>query len=184
MKPKLIILNGPLGIGKSTLAKRYGEEHPLTLQLDIDDVWSMISHWREEKDMSAPLSKRMALEMARINLNAGHDVIIPQIIQSVELMEKFEDLAKSSGAEFIEVLLLVKKEEAISRFIKRGQEDGNPSGFRPGGLIDLNGREKKLAEMYDDMIKIVESRKNVIIIEPVLNDIEGTYSILVEKISG
>ena len=80
MKPKLIVINGPLGIGKSTLAKRYAEEHPLTLVLDIDDVWAMLSHWREEKEKSAPLSKKMAIEMARVNLEAGHDVVIPQIL--------------------------------------------------------------------------------------------------------
>jgi len=36
MKPKLIILNGPLGIVKPTLAKRYAEDHPLILVLDME----------------------------------------------------------------------------------------------------------------------------------------------------
>ncbi len=184
MKPKLIVLNGPLGIGKSTLAKKYGENHPLTLQLDIDDVWSMISHWREEKETSSPISKKMALEMARISLTAGNDVIIPQIIQTVELADSFRVLSKECDADFIEVLLFVEKEEAIRRFIKRGKEGGNPTGFRPGGIIDTGGRETKLAEMYDNMIEIANHRQDVVIIEPVLGDIDGSYLALMAKING
>ena len=184
MKPKLIILNGPLGIGKSTLAKKYGEKHPLTLQLDIDDVWSMISHWREEKEISSPISKKMAFEMARVNLTAGNDVIVPQIIQTKELADSFKVLSEECNADFFEVLLLVEKEEAIHRFIKRGQEGGNPTGFRPGGIIDKGGRETKLAEMYDKMIEVASHRQDIIRIEPILGDIVGTYSALMAKING
>jgi len=54
MQPKLLVLNGPLGIGKSTLAARYSHDHPLTLNLDIDTVWAMLSHWREEKAATLP----------------------------------------------------------------------------------------------------------------------------------
>ncbi len=175
MKPKLIILNGPLGIGKSTLAKRYADDHPLTLNLDIDDVWSMISHWREQKDISAPLSKQMAIEMARINLISGHDVIIPQILQTDELADRFKLLAEKCGSNYYEILLIVDKEEAIRRFIIRGQADGNPSGFRPGGIIDTSGREKKLSEMYDYMSRVASTRANTVHITPILNDIEATY---------
>jgi 2-phosphoglycerate kinase len=35
---RLILLNGPPGIGKSTLAQRYVDDHPLALNLDIDSV--------------------------------------------------------------------------------------------------------------------------------------------------
>ncbi len=143
----------------------------------------MISHWRDEKETSAPISKKMALEMARINLAAGNDVIIPQIIQTEELADSFKALSKECGADYIEVLLFVEKEEAIRRFIKRGQEDGNPTGFRPGGIIDTGGREIKLAEMYDNMIELSERKNDVIRIEPVLGDIDGTYSALLEKIN-
>ena len=176
VKPKLIILNGPLGIGKSTLAKHYAGEHPLTLMLDIDNVWAMISHWREEKDISAPLSKTMALAMARINLEAGNDVVVPQIIQTHELSNSFKELAGSCGADFYEILLSVDKDESIRRFILRGQAQGYESGFRPGGIIDKSGREKKLSDMYDNMQKVAKTNPQVIKIEPTLGDINGTYA--------
>ena len=183
MKPKLIVINGPLGIGKSTLAKRYAEEHPLTLVLDIDDVWAMLSHWREEKEKSAPLSKKMAIEMARVNLEAGHDVVIPQILQTAELADSFQQLAKDYNADYYEILLSVSKEEAINRFIKRGKAGGHPNGFRPGGIIDTSGRKKKLAEMYDSMIEVAKTRPHVIKVEPALGNIEETYSDLIKMLN-
>jgi predicted kinase len=183
MKPKLILLNGPLGIGKTTLAKRYTEDRPLSLFLDIDDVRAMISHWREEKEVSAPLSKQMALEMARISLSAGHDVIVPQIIQSHELADSFAKLADECGAAFYEVLLSVPKDEAIRRFILRSKAAGYESGFRPGGIIDIEGREKKLAEMYDNMTEAANANPEIIRIEPVLGDIDSTYAEIVKSLA-
>jgi adenylate kinase family enzyme len=182
MKSKLIILNGPLGIGKSTLAKRYAKDHPLTLVLDIDEVWAMLSNWREEKEVSAPLSKQLALEMARVTLKAGHDVIVPQILQTSELADSFEKLTRDCGAQYYEILLIVDKDESIRRFIERGKSSGNPTGFRAGGNIDTGGRETKLAEMYDKMIEVSSERPNVIKIEPLLGNVEGTYTDLVKQI--
>ncbi|MBA3302830.1 MAG: AAA family ATPase, partial [Acidimicrobiia bacterium] len=40
--PRLILLNGPPGIGKSTLAQRFVDEHPLALNLDLDAVRAML----------------------------------------------------------------------------------------------------------------------------------------------
>lgn len=183
MKPRLLIINGPLGIGKSTIAKLYADEHPHTLMLDIDDVWSMISHWRELKDTTAPLSKAMALAMAGINLTAGHDVIVPQILQTAELANRFQDLAVECGADYYEILLTVDKADAIKRFVLRGQAAGYPTGYRAGGIIDSSGRETKLSEMYDNMSQVAASRSHVIKIQSVFNDIKGTYDALLSSIS-
>lgn len=183
MKPKLIILNGPLGIGKSTLAKRYADAHPLTLNLDIDEVWSMISHWREKNEISAPLSKKIALEMAKVHLLARHDVVLPQILQTIELAESFQKLAFESGADYYEVLLNVPKEEAIRRFIERGKRQGHPTGFREGGTIATGGREDKLNEMYDNMIAVANLRPHIIRIMPSLGEIDAAYEELLGKIN-
>ncbi len=180
--PKLIILNGPLGIGKSTLAKRYAEEHSLTLNLDIDNIWAMLSDWRQEKDTSAPIAKDMAVEMARINLQAGNDVVVPQILQTAEIADRFQNLAHECNASYYEILLYAEKADAIKRFIKRGQSQGHPSGFRPGGIIDTSGREEKLSAIHDNMMQVASTRPHVIHINPIYDDIDGAYSELLNNL--
>ena len=46
--PRLILLNGPPAAGKSTLARRWSDDHPGTLLLDIDLLRTMVSGWQED----------------------------------------------------------------------------------------------------------------------------------------
>lgn len=175
MKPKLIILNGAPGVGKSTMAQRYAGQHPLTLQLDVDVIRRFISSYREEYIKSGMLSKNLALVMARTHLISGYDVVIAQCYKKLEDLEALETLAADCGVSFHEFLLSLPKEETLSRFIKRGQAEGAPDGFRSGGLITIGGGIKKLESMYDEIMETAAKRPNAIVIEPILGDVEGTY---------
>jgi hypothetical protein len=73
----LILLNGPPASGKSTLARRYGVDHPLALALDIDVVRSLLGGWLEHPDAAGMAARAMALAMAREHLRAGRDVVVP-----------------------------------------------------------------------------------------------------------
>jgi predicted kinase len=182
MKLKLIVLNGALASGKSTLAEKYAEEHPLTLKLDIDELRRWISHFREEKEISGPLSKKIAGEMARVHLKEGYNVVISQIFIQSEPLENLEAIAKECGADFYEILLATSKEDAIKRFITRGKAEGYEDGFWPHGLVTLGGKEKKLEQMYDDMMTLVAKRPSTITIESVEGDADSTYQKLSENL--
>lgn len=41
----LVVLNGPPASGKSTIAKRFVEARPLSLNLDVDVVRGMLGGW-------------------------------------------------------------------------------------------------------------------------------------------
>lgn len=174
-KPKLIILSGPLGIGKSTIAKKYVENHPMSLNLDIDELRKNIGSWRERAEQSAKQSKVLAEEMARVHLAAGYDVIIPQIYRFPEHLDRLEAITNETNAELFEIVLYADKEEAIDRFMKRG-------GIHPGGLIDKGGGVDKLNSMHDEMTNLLEQRPGHIKIYPEYGDIDGTYSTLLEII--
>lgn len=182
-KPNLILLNGPLGIGKSTLADMYVQNHALALNLDIDDIWAKLGDWRKHADQSHARAMRMASALAEINLLEGSDVIVPQILRTNEQFVVFENIAKKTDATLHEILLLVDKDEATRRFIIRGQREGNPSGFRPGGIIDTGGREKRLARMYDEMREVSQERPQTKVIHPIFDDIESTYAQLIQAVS-
>lgn len=174
-QPKLIILSGPLGIGKSTIAKKYIEDNPLALNLDIDEIRKFLGHWREHAVESAKLSEKMAEDMARTNLLAGHDVIIPQIYRREQQLVNLETIAQETNTKLYEVVLYVGKAEAVKRFMARG-------GFHKGGLVERGGGVKKLESMHDEMSELLLKRPNTIKIVPKLNDIGGTYAEFTSKL--
>ena len=46
--PTLLHLNGPSGVGKSTLARAHAARHPGTLLCDIDELRSWVSGWEDD----------------------------------------------------------------------------------------------------------------------------------------
>ncbi|HUD03374.1 MAG TPA: AAA family ATPase [Patescibacteria group bacterium] len=181
MKPNLIVINGACGSGKTTLAQKYADNHPLTLCLNIDDVWKSLSYYRENRPQSAHLAKQIAIEMTKVNLNEKHDVVIAQIYRESYYLEELENTAIACGANFYEILLYLDKNEAVKRFIERGKSQGYADGFIPGNGITLDGREKALEIMYDEMMKAVSKRPNTIKIIPKLDDIDGTYAEIIKS---
>ena len=61
--------------GKSTLARRYVEDHSLALALDIDVVRGMLGgDWSTHR--GGTHARRMAIEMSPARLGSGRDVRI------------------------------------------------------------------------------------------------------------
>ena len=176
--PKLIVLNGPLGIGKSTLNKMYADKHPLALSIDIDLVRMNIGQWREYPKQSAEMAWDMTIEMGRVALSSGNDVCIAQIMTREEQWQRLEKLAQETGARLIEVLLYASKDEAVRRFIKRGQAAGFEHGYRPGGLIDRNGGIKRVEEKYGEMMDLAVSRPGTIKLHSEYDSTDETLSSL------
>lgn len=46
---RLIHLNGPPGVGKTSIARRYLADHPLTLMVDIDNLRAALGQWETEE---------------------------------------------------------------------------------------------------------------------------------------
>jgi hypothetical protein len=77
---RLIHLNGPPGIGKSTIASVFADRHPGVLNLDIDRVAAMIGGCGDSFSDSFEAGRLLAAAMARVHLASGHDVIMPQMM--------------------------------------------------------------------------------------------------------
>lgn len=106
MVPRFVHLNGPPGIGKSTLARRYIDDHPLAFCLDIDGFRRLIGRWDEHEQESGQLARRMALQMAATHLAGGHDVVLPQYVARPAFVAELTDVATQVGASFHEIVLL------------------------------------------------------------------------------
>jgi predicted kinase len=117
--PRLIHLNGPTGVGKSTIAARYAAEHPGTLDLDADELVRLIGGWRDDFHGAVTLVRPLAVTMAAHHLRTGHDVVMPQLITRADQRALFADAARSAGARYLEFVLLAPPETVISRFRQR-----------------------------------------------------------------
>lgn len=122
--PRLVLLNGAPGIGKSTLAARYVAGHPLALNLDVDLVRSLLGGWTQTPGDAGLAARRLALAMAASHLAEGLDVLVPQYVARDRFVDALQGLA-SGRATFHHVLL--RAEPAVARRRLAGRPD---SGIR------------------------------------------------------
>ncbi|MGW7539336.1 AAA family ATPase [Amycolatopsis sp. NPDC054798] len=143
---RLIHLNGPSGIGKSTVARRYADLHPGVLALEADQVVTMIGGWRAAFWDTLPAARRLALAMAETHLRAGHDVVLPQLVTRVEQAERFEEAARAAGGEYIEIMLAAPRSQAKARFAARGDHAAADAMAELGGPVLLDRIHDHVAE--------------------------------------
>ena len=99
---RLIHLNGPPGIGKSTLASRYADEHPGVLNCDVDVLRTLIGGWAHDFEWAGSLIRPAALAMIQAYLENGQDVVLPQMLVDPAELARFEAAATGAGAQFVE----------------------------------------------------------------------------------
>jgi predicted kinase len=162
--PRLIMLNGPPATGKSTLARRYVEEHPLALTLDIDRIRDLIGGWRQQPAAAGPLARTAALAMARVHLLAGHDVIVPQLLARPRFLEEAEGLAGSLGVAFHEIVLMDSRENAMRRLVER-------DGSAPSSA--------EINDLYDRLVALLPTRPAAKIVRSYEGEIDRTYRAVV-----
>ena len=100
--PRLVLVNGMPGAGKSTLARRYVHDHPGVLLVEADLIRTWIGGDAAEH---AGAARHLSLAMARAHLETGYDVVVPQLVARLDQVERYERAAAEAGAELVEVVL-------------------------------------------------------------------------------
>lgn len=176
--PRLILLNGPPGIGKSTLAQMYVDEHPGVLNLDIDRLRALIGGWRDRFAETGEIVRPIALSMVRTHLRAGHDVVMPQYLGRLSEVERFEAAAHESDAAFCEVVLMDTKQGSIKRFAGRGMDSTLPWHQQVREIVEHHGGPALLADMHDRLLAVVRARPNSVVVPSVAGAVQPTYEAL------
>jgi predicted kinase len=176
MTAALILLNGPPGIGKSTLAQRYVDDHPLALALDLDTVRGMLGRWQDRPLDAGLLARAMTLEMARVHLRAGHDVVIAQFLGRPQFIEQAEQVAADVDVPFVEFVLMDGRDSAVRRFESRTATATSRAHIEAGTLMEQFGGRPALEAMYDRLLLVLSHRPNAQVIQSRNGDVDTTYA--------
>lgn len=135
-------------MGKSALARRYVDDHPLALHMEIDAIRVSLGRWAEF-DESKLIARSLAAAMAEAHLRLGHDVIVAQYLGRTGFIEALDQLARQVGADFHEIVLMDREAAVVDRFGARRVELSAAS--RPHPQDDVN--EQSLDQVIADSLQ-------------------------------
>ena len=181
---RLIHLNGPPGIGKSTLARRYVSEHPRVLNCDIDRLRTLIGGWESDFDGAGTLIRPAALAMIGAYLANGHDVVLPQMLIDPDELAKFEACAEGVGAQYLERVLMDAPSASVARFHRRAaSEADDPWRDQVRAVVAANGGDRELTRYHAALERLLSERPSAVVVVSTDGEVEATYVALVESLS-
>lgn len=176
---RLIHLNGPPGIGKSTLARRYVADHPGVLNCDIDVLRTLIGGWEDDFAGAGALIRPSALAMISAYLAAGNDAVLPQMLFSPEELVRFSRCATDVGAEYVERFVMDSADSSVVRFGRRGaDEPADPWHGQVRTIVAANGGEAALRRCHAALTTLLRERPDAVVIKSVEGSVDETYDLL------
>jgi len=166
---KLIILYGFASSGKSTLAKRYTDDNPMSIAIEGDELIGMIGGWRTNESDARHLVFAYTKAIAELHLGSGHDVVIPYLLNDASHSSVFKEIATKHNVEFYEVYIDIEKEDAVNRLINRGC-------WGEAGSRSLTEDDRpELEDRFDYMQGIMGQLSNITSIKSEQGDIDSAY---------
>jgi predicted kinase len=150
---KLVIINGPCAVGKSTMATKLHECMPLSFLLDIDAQRRYICKYQKQHKESGALSMEIAFAIVESFLKSGSDVIVDKMICDTNALNEFCRIGKKYEANVHEIILSAPKDVVMKRASDRG--------YKKDGLFT----PEKCLLFWEKIEKVKKVRKGAIVVE-------------------
>lgn len=148
--PRLILINGAPGSGKSTIAALLATEQPLAFALEIDSLKHALGRWDEDPLRSGLHARRLSVAAAKEQLASGHDVFIGQYLARTSFIEELESLAVACRARFHEFVLDLDAVALAERIGARTARPDRPEHDVNNQLVGARDAEA-LARSLDEL---------------------------------
>lgn len=169
----LILVNGPPGVGKSTVARRLRDDRPRALLVDFDDLWLLIGGWSRTEG-TQELAVTAGLAMARAHLAAGHDVVAAQFAVARDFFAEVDSLVAETGAAYHEIVLTAPHEEATTRFRRRRAARAR-AGEPDVSANIADGRVDEVVAWAADALAVLATARAHAVVISADGDPEATY---------
>jgi predicted kinase len=182
--PRLILLNGMPAVGKTTLARRYADDHPMSLVVDLDVVRRQLGRWRDQPTTAGLHARALSLALAAAHLADGFDVVLPQFLARPQFIEQAERVATDAGAQFFEFVLVDDRDTLFARFAARSAAAAEPAHVDAAWLIERSGGQNALAAMHDRLLQIISTRGRTRVLHSPAGSVEDVYAGLLREVDG
>src|SRR5699024_4717896 len=145
--PVLALLNGPPGVGKSTLADALARRHPDLRALDVDVVKHGLDSWPSDPRGAGLRARELLLAQARVELGAVSGVIIGQYLARPEFPIALAELAERESARFTHVLLELPVADLERRLRDRRRSPTRPEQATNDARVEPAQAEQLIASL-------------------------------------
>lgn len=176
MTGRLLHLNGPPGVGKSTLAARWADEHPGTLCCDIDVLRTLVGGWRDDWAATGAVVRPVALSMIAAHLAGGRDVVLPQLIANADELARFHRAASDVGA--ASVLVFLDAPDQVLRRRWRARPGGDAWTAVSASIIEAEGGDTVVVGHARRVRALAATRPDAHVLPAGDGAVEATYAAL------
>jgi hypothetical protein len=169
-------------VGKSTVARRFAAQHPLTLLVEVDALRVAMGGWREHPGTRV-LARRLALALVDTHLAAGHDVVMPQYLGRPDFVGDLAATAGRHGADFVELVLVAPPEVATERLRVRQAGTAPWSTEHPTDIVPADALGDLVADAVHRLAARAEAEGPPATVAAD-GDVEATCARLVAALAG